>query len=518
MQTCISHEQETLRLEALRRYDILDTPPEAGFDELTMLAADICEVPVAAMTLMDGNRLWFKSRFHIDAVEVPWNVVLCRHVVETAAPITIDDLRKDQRFKDNPVVVGAPGLRFYAGAPLLTAERLCLGTLCVMDLVPRVLSQRQQRALTSLANQVMRLLDARVHSRTPARHTCVRLNAAQALASNERFLQTLLDALPVGVHAKRLTPDTHTERDGTTGAGQLSHDRYSGQDHHLVRAEHAEHASGAVRAADMLLWNRAAESMLGFDGTAGETGAATTQFPPEIAALQIAQDRALIECRAPVSSPPCPVRRADGNLRMLRMSSVPLFDENGELAYAICITEDVTALNEAELEVRRASRTDSLTRLPNRMQFFEVLVAAVARSRRLDSGLAIVFIDVDQFHSLNEAVGKAEGDQVLRMLANRLKRVVRSTDTVARLAGDEFMVVLEGLRAPAEAEMIAQKILACLTEPIAVGDATFSLQFSAGIAYDRTHAYAPAALIGYADELLYVAKSAGGNTFRMTVC
>lgn len=527
MHTCTSHEQEALRLETLRRYDILDTPPEAGFDELTMLASEICETPAAAMTLMDADRLWCKSRLHIESVQISRDVAIGRYVLANGSLLAVEDLRKDDRFTNNPLVIGAAALRFYAGAPLLTSEGLCIGALCVMDIVPRVLSQRQQRALTRLANQVMRLLEARVQSRTLERQTCVRQNAVQALASNERFLQTLLDALPVGVHAKRLTSDTHLGRNSTDDAGGVDRDArdaravHSGHGNRAARDgsdERAGHAGSAARAVEMLIWNRAAESMLGFDGAAVEPGTGLAELPAEIAALQTTQDRALIARRGPVSSPPCPVLHADGRFRMLRMSSVPLFDENGELAYAIGITEDVTELKEAELEARRASRIDSLTRLPNRAQFFEVLEAAVARGRRLDSGLAIVFIDIDQFHRLNEAVGNVEGDRVLLALAGRLKQVVRGTDTVARLAGDEFMVVLEGLHAPAEAEMIAQKILATLELPVVIREANSTLHFSAGIAYDGTHAHSAAALIGYADELLYVAKSAGGNTFRMTVC
>ncbi len=168
--------------------------------------------------------------------------------------------------------------------------------------------------------------------------------------------------------------------------------------------------------------------------------------------------------------------------------------------------------------MRRIARVDALTELPNRAQFFEALTAAVARSKRLDTGIAVMFLDIDRFGKLNAGIGQEQGNLVLQEFALRLKQTVRGTDTVARLAGDEFVVILEGLDSAGQADIVTQKILAIVGKPWRVADQPLLLTTSVGVAFDATHSHSATALINYADELLYAAKSAGGNTFRITVC
>lgn len=152
---------ETERLRALREFDILDTKAEKSFDDLTRLATYICRTPMAAISLIDSDRQWFKSRVNIDVPETPRDVAFCSHAILGSGIMIVPDALDDERFKDNPFVTAPDGIRFYAGSPLTTAEGYKLGTLCVIDKVPRQLSEGQLAALRALGRQVTAQLELR---------------------------------------------------------------------------------------------------------------------------------------------------------------------------------------------------------------------------------------------------------------------------------------------------------------------------------------------------------------------
>jgi anti-sigma regulatory factor (Ser/Thr protein kinase) len=152
---------EAGRLKALRQYRILDTEPEQAFDDLTLIASQICGVPIALISLVDEDRQWFKSRVGIEARESSRSVSFCAHAILQDGIFTIPDASKDERFRDNPFVTSNPGIRFYAGAPITTQEGYALGTLCVIDFVPRKLTGEQIHALEALERQVTAQLELR---------------------------------------------------------------------------------------------------------------------------------------------------------------------------------------------------------------------------------------------------------------------------------------------------------------------------------------------------------------------
>lgn len=156
---------ERRRLEALRRYALLDTPDEAEFDDITQLAANLCATPIALISLVDGHRQWFKSRVGLSIAETPRAVSFCAHAIQGCALFEIGDARLDPRFRDNPMVTGSAGVRFYAGTPLTTPDGYNLGTLCVVDHTPRALSAAQRDALARLGRQVVRLFEQRLLTR-----------------------------------------------------------------------------------------------------------------------------------------------------------------------------------------------------------------------------------------------------------------------------------------------------------------------------------------------------------------
>ncbi|MGD0390834.1 MAG: EAL domain-containing protein [Tepidisphaeraceae bacterium] len=152
---------ESERLAALRRCEALDTAPEIAFDDIVLLASRVCEAPMAAISLVDEHRQWFKSRVGFEARQTPREVAFCAHAILQSDLLVVPDAMKDERFHDNPLVRGDPHVRFYAGAPLVTTDGHAIGALCVMDTVARSLSTGQAETLHVLARQVINQIELR---------------------------------------------------------------------------------------------------------------------------------------------------------------------------------------------------------------------------------------------------------------------------------------------------------------------------------------------------------------------
>ncbi|MGH7998022.1 MAG: tetratricopeptide repeat protein, partial [Brasilonema sp.] len=177
------------RLNALHQYQILDTPPEKVFDDFTFLAAQICRTPIALISFVDGNRQWFKSKVGLTAPETIRDLAFCAYTILQSKPLIVRNALADSRFATNALVLSDPNIRFYAGAPLITPEGFALGSLCVIDVVPRDLSPEQVEALRVLSSQVIAQLELRSNAMTISRSIMQRQQAAAQHRRQHHFIE-----------------------------------------------------------------------------------------------------------------------------------------------------------------------------------------------------------------------------------------------------------------------------------------------------------------------------------------
>lgn len=334
---------ETAQPAALQCLRVLDLLPGPACDDIALLAAQICAAPISLVVLTGGEGTRVKARVGLDADQADRALAFVGNAgAADAAFFVVEEAAQDARFHADPLVIGAPHIRFCAGARLATAGGQVLGTVCVFDTESRAVSAAQQRALQALARQTTALLEARLGA----------VAAEQAAVDSRRQIELLV-------------------------------------------------------------------------------------------------------------------------------------------------------------------RADTLTGLPNRRQVDESLRGAMLRTRRTMRPMAVMFLDIDHFKAINDSLGHAGGDAVLREVARRLGASVRATDLVGRLAGDEFVLVLEGIDGVLELGRLADKIVACVRPRIEVEGAALAVTVSLGVAIYRGAEQSAADVLALADAALQQAKQQGRNRFSL---
>lgn len=402
---------ETARLEALRRYMVLDTEPEPAFDRITALVARLLDVPMAAVSLVDSDRTWFKSCVGLGMQEAPRDDSFCTYAILSAEPTVVEDATRDQRFAANPFVAGEGHIRFYAGVPLLTHDGYCLGTLCVVDVEPRRVTASELATLTDLAKVVLDLLEARL-----AYHARQLFERVTELSPDVIYVFDLQQQK--NVYGNRQVTEVLGYTPESAGAAilpQLLH-----PDDLPRVAEHLQRFVGVG------------------DGVQAE-----------------------ISYR---------VRDVKGHYRWFRAKeTVFARGADGAPTQILGVATDISSLKEAEQQLAELARTDELTGLPNVRSLRDRLLQLGHESNR-GRRFALALVDIDHFKKVNDVHGHHVGDQVLVAIARALRSGVRATDFVARAGGEEFVVIFTDVDEPvgcALADTLRRRV-AATDDPVAV--------------------------------------------------
>lgn len=467
-----ANEDEAYRLTVLRSLELLDSPPEAEFDALVRLAQHVMQSPMAVVTLIDANRQWFKARCGIDATETPREIAFCDHAIREPEMLVVPDASCDIRFARNPMVVGEPHVRFYAGIPLRVALEegaplAAIGTLCVIDTNPRILSVKEAEMLRNLARLAESQIRGRMHVRRAVRY-----------GEDRR-----IDAARIGRQHRLLA---QTERMAGIGSWRLT------------------------LADNSVTWS---------DQVFAIYGLPVGQIPPVEDALSFypAYERPRIEnalSQAIKTGLPIDMEAdfaaADGTRKRVRtIGELELVD--GRPVALIGVFQDITARHNVELALRLSATQDVLTGIANRAGFNNHLDDSIAANTAEGEQLALILIDLDGFKQVNDNFGHQAGDTLLKQVARRLRIPAMPSCVPARLGGDEFAMIVSGDHDCAQIQDIVDYVLIALRRPVEIDGGEVAVSATLGVAWMQP-GVVRAELMHRADLALYEAKNAGKDT------
>ncbi|MEQ1862650.1 MAG: PAS domain-containing protein [Chthoniobacteraceae bacterium] len=369
---------EAQRLKALRSYDVLDTPPDASLDDLTRLAAQLCETPIALISLIDETRQWFKSRVGLDVSETPRELSFCSHtILETGVVLEVNDARNDARFADNALVISDPNIQFYAGASLITHDGHALGTICVIDRTPRQLTAAQTAALRVLSRLVVTQLE--LHRRG------IELKAE----AGKREL------------AEALLRQTEEEKDRLLALGEksrlallsvLEDEQQTGRD---LRATEERFRQLAENIQEVFWINDPASGRVLYVSPAyekiwGRTCASLYESPRTWLDAVHPDDRERVmhalETRLTSGEYDETYRilRADGTVHWIHDRGFPVLDESGEVTRVVGTAEDITEQRHLETQFRQSQKMEAIGQLAGGVAHdFNNILAAIMMQAEL---------------------------------------------------------------------------------------------------------------------------------------
>ena len=408
-------ELERERIQALHDTHILDSGAAPDFDAVVALVRDILRVPICVVSLMDANRQWFKAKCGVDIEGTDRAIAFCTYALLSDDILIIEDALSDSRFSDNPMVTGAAHIRFYAGVPLVLRPGVALGTLCVLGTEPRKLHPPEITVLQRFAAIVMGLIQGHERAHEATRLAAQTEEQARTLRLRERrFLQTERIArvggweMDLGTKAISWSDETYRIygiEPGTPIDLELALSAYSGE----------------ARTRMITLVERAA----------GEGTGCDEQFDFVAA---------------------CGARK-----RIRIVGEVEFLDSEPKRLFGTF--QDITERHRAEERLWRAANFDGLTGLANRNRFDHLL-----RSGDVGSGAisGMLMVDADHLKDVNDTLGHDAGDELIRIVARRLRDTIGEAGTVARVGGDEFAVLLSVQLDVARLGSIAAAIVAAM--------------------------------------------------------
>jgi diguanylate cyclase (GGDEF)-like protein/PAS domain S-box-containing protein len=446
---------EEARLEAVREYDPFGPFDDSSYHAVLDLARDLFEVPTAFISLVDRDEQVFPARRGIEVCGSSRDVSFCAYAVAMEDILVVLDAALDPRFADNPLVTGPPHIRFYAGMPLISPSGHTVGTFCLLDSTPHNSFAEPQR---------------------------INLRRLAELSRDKLELRRLQVAGQIG--QVRFENIAATSPDGIICA-----DAYNTITFWNAAAErmfgHA--ASDAIgRNLSLIVPSRMRKGHQG--GLTRAAGGAPTRLVGHLVELM--------------------AQRSDGSEFPIELS-LSMWREEGQASFG-AILRDITERRANEERLFRLAHHDPLTELPNR----SVLRRRIDQLAEGVEPATLLVVDLDGFKAVNDDLGHAAGDMVLKQVAQRLLGCATATDTVARLGGDEFALLMQGVGDQTQADLVADRIIRSVAQPITVGDKTVRVGASIGIATHSSGATEMSELLSSADLALYQAKNDGRHCHR----
>ncbi len=506
---------EKRRLTALKRLGILDTAPEERFDRLTNIVRRIYQVPIALITLIDDDRQWFKSRQGLDVDETPRSVAFCDYTIRQDRMLIVEDATSDIRFRNNPLVTGPPYIRFYAGMPIREPGGFRIGSLCIIDQVPRKVQEMDLDLLRSIASLVedeieraylaggnrdlvgVSHLNRSIHRAQNIFLTQDSLSAAFEFVLNDLLAMTGSQFGFIGeilYHADE-TPYLKIGAITNIAWNPESEALYQQVQRRGLTFEHKDNLLGASMTADQCVIANDFPSDPRRGGLPDRHPPISSYFGVPIYA---GSERVGLAGLA---------NRVGGYTERLAGELEPLLQTVGQLIERIRLHREKT---EHKKSLEQAANYDSLTGLPNRRRLTELFEQEIVEADRRQGIVSVCFIDLDGFKDINDRLGHSTGDFVLKEVASRLKASLREHDVIARLGGDEFIAILRDV----ENDTVYERVLDAIRHPISFKDHVFELSCSMGVTVYPDDDAEIDMLLRHADQAMYAAKELGKNQFR----
>lgn len=438
---------EVARLKALQGLGLLSLPTEKSFDRITRLTKVIFNTPIVLISFAGDNKQCFKSKIGINIIETPAGISFCSRAIEENRLMVVDDALLDERFRNNPLVIGEPFIRFYAGAILYSYDKKPIGTLCIIDTKPRTLAALEQDLLVDLAKG----------------------------AQNELYLYYMR---VLQQENKRLEWVTEQTVNGIL---------YTDENKKIVWCnEGFSQMSGYTL--NELLGKNPGDIFQGVD-TSKKT---IRKLSQQINAFRPFEADILNYTK-------------QGKSYWVHIYGRPLEDETGRVCGFVAIQRDITGRIARSLELEKLANLDELTGLTNR-RYFDARLEKYVSNITNDGNVALLIIDLNRFKSINDEYGHLAGDKVLCAVASKLINASRQNDLIARLGGDEFAIVIRDITS-SEIKVICDRLLKSCAGPVKIGyDRKLQIGMSIGVAFFPEDADDTKFLFEHADKAMYYAK------------